>query len=179
MRKYLAAAFFAAIPFGFFLANGLPEASAREGGFLGNLFSKRKAKECETPCVEPAKTTPVKTQEPKKETPKPEVKPEPKKETPKPEVKPEPKKEAPKTEVKKETPKSEPKKEVAKADPKKETPKDEPKKTASASSSTPPAGFVNLFNGKDFSNWWGLALLTPVSSRLFLLLNRQKSRKPT
>ena len=53
MRKYLAAAFFAAIPFGFFLANGLPEASAREGGFLGNLFSKRKAKECETPFVEP------------------------------------------------------------------------------------------------------------------------------
>ena len=183
MRKYLAAAFFAAIPFGFFLANGLPEASAREGGFLGNLFSKRKAKECETPCVEPAKTTPVKTQEPKKETPKPEVKPEPKKETPKPEVKPEPKKEtpkpepkketpkpevkpepkkeAPKTEVKKETPKSEPKKEVAKADPKKETPKDEPKKTASASSSTPPAGFVNLFNGKDFSNWWGFGTSDP------------------
>ena len=148
MRKYLAAAFFAAIPFGFFLANGLPEASAREGGFLGNLFSKRKAKECETPCVEPAKTTPVKTQEPKKETPKPEVKPE-------------PKKEAPKTEVKKETPKSEPKKEVAKADPKKETPKDEPKKTASASSSTPPAGFVNLFNGKDFSNWWGFGTSDP------------------
>jgi outer membrane biosynthesis protein TonB len=187
MRKYLAAAFFAAIPFGFFLANGLPEASAREGGFLGNLFSKRKAKECETPCVEPAKTTPVKTQEPKKETPKPEVKPEPKKETPKPEVKPEPKKEtpkpevkpepkketpkpevkpepkkeAPKTEVKKEAPKSEPKKEVAKADPKKETPKDEPKKTASASSSTPPAGFVNLFNGKDFSNWWGFGTSDP------------------
>ena len=161
MRKYLAAAFFAAIPFGFFLATGLPEASAREGGFLGNLFSKRKAKECETPCVEPAKTTPVKTQEPKKETPKPEVKPEPKKETPKPEVKPEPKKEAPKTEVKKETPKSEPKKEVAKADPKKETPKDEPKKTASASSSTPPAGFVNLFNGKDFSNWWGFGTSDP------------------
>ena len=148
MRKYLATALFAVLPLGFFLANGSSEASARDRGFLSNLFSKRKATECEVPCA-----TSAKVQEPKKETPKPEVKPEPKKETPKPEVKketpkpevkPEPKKEAPKPEVKKEAPKSEPKKEVAKAEVKKEAPKDEPKKTAPASSSTPPAGFVNL-----------------------------------
>ena len=165
MRKYLATALFAVLPLGFFLANGSSEASARDRGFLSNLFSKRKATECEAPCAEPAKA-----QEPKKETPKPEVKPEPKKETPKPEVKketpkpevkPEPKKEAPKPEVKKEAPKSEPKKEVAKAEVKKEAPKDEPKKTAPASSSTPPAGFVNLFNGKDFGNWWGFGTSDP------------------
>ena len=100
MRKYLATALFAVLPLGFFLANGSSEASARDRGFLINLFSKRKATECEVPCA-----TPAKVQEPKKETPKPEVK----KETPKPEVKPEPKKEAPKPEVKPE--------------PKKETPK--------------------------------------------------------
>ena len=165
MRKYLATALFAVLPLGFFLANGSSEASARDRGFLSNLFSKRKATECEVPCA-----TPAKVQEPKKETPKPEVKPEPKKETPKPEVKketpkpevkPEPKKEAPKPEVKKEAPKSEPKKEVAKAEVKKEAPKDEPKKTAPASSSTPPAGFVNLFNGKDFGNWWGFGTSDP------------------
>ncbi|MFZ4609843.1 MAG: hypothetical protein ACOYNM_08500, partial [Gemmataceae bacterium] len=88
MRKYLATALVAVLPLGFFLANGSSEASARDRGFLSNLFSKRKATESEVPCAEPAKA-----QEPKKETPKPEVKPEPKKETPKPEVKPEPKKE--------------------------------------------------------------------------------------
>ena len=156
MRKYLATALFAVLPLGFFLANGSSEASARDRGFLSNLFSKRKATECEVPCAEPAKA-----QEPKKETPKPEVKPEPKKEmpkaepkkeTPKPEVKPEPKKETPKPEVKKETPKPEVKKEA---------PKNEPKKTVPASSSTPPAGFVNLFNGKDFGNWWGFGTSDP------------------
>ena len=174
MRKYLATALFAVLPLGFFLANGSSEASARDRGFLSNLFSKRKATECEVPCA-----TPAKVQEPKKETPKPEVKPEPKKETPKPEVKkeapkpevkketpkpevkPEPKKETPKPEVKKETPKPEVKKEAPKPDVKKEAPKDEPKKTASASSSTPPAGFVNLFNGKDFGNWWGFGTSDP------------------
>ena len=51
--------------------------------------------------------------------------------------------------------------EVAKAEVKKEAPKDEPKKTAPASSSTPPAGFVNLFNGKDFGNWWGFGTSDP------------------
>ena len=160
MRKYLATALFAVLPLGFFLANGSSEASARDRGFLSNLFSKRKATECEVPCAEPAKA-----QEPKKETPKPEVKPEPKKEmpkpepkkeTPKPEVKPEPKKEAPKPEVK-----PEPKKEAPKPEVKKEAPKDEPKKTAPVTSSTPPAGFVNLFNGKDFSNWWGFGTSDP------------------
>ena len=165
MRKYLATALFAVLPLGFFLANGSSEASARDRGFLSNLFSKRKATECEVPCATPAKVQEPKKETPKpevkKETPKPEVKPEPKKETPKPEVKPEPKKEAPKPEVKKETPKSEPKKEVAKAEVKKEAPKDEPKKTAPASSSTPPAGFVNLFNGKDFGNWWGFGTSDP------------------
>ena len=138
MRKYLATALFAVLPLGFFLANGSSEASARDRGFLTNLFSKRKATECEAPCAEPAKA-----QEPKKETPKPEVKPEPKKETPKPEVKPEPKKETPKPEVKK------------------EAPKDQPKKTEPVTSSTPPAGFVNLFNGKDFGNWWGFGTSDP------------------
>ncbi len=44
---------------------------------------------------------------------------------------------------------------------KKEAPKDEPKKTGSASPTTPPAGFVNLFNGKDFSNWWGFGTSDP------------------
>ena len=78
MRKYLATALFAVLPLGFFLANGSSEASARDRGFLSNLFSKRKATECEVPCA-----TSAKVQEPKKETPKPEVKPEPKKETPK------------------------------------------------------------------------------------------------
>ena len=156
MRKYLATALFAVLPLGFFLANGSSEASARDRGFLSNLFSKRKATECEVPCA-----TSAKVQEPKKETPKPEVKPEPKKETPKPEVK----KEAPKPEVKpepkKETPKPEVKKETPKPEVKKEAPKDEPKKTAPASSSTPPAGFVNLFNGKDFGNWWGFGTSDP------------------
>ena len=125
MRKYLATALVAVLPLGFFLANGSSEASARDRGFLSNLFSKRKATESEVPCAEPAKA-----QEPKKETPKPEVKPEPKKETPKPEVK-------------------------------KEAPKSEPKKAAPVSSSTPPAGFVNLFNGKDFGNWWGFGTSDP------------------
>jgi hypothetical protein len=156
MRKYLATALFAVLPLGFFLANGSSEASARDRGFLSNLFSKRKATECEVPCAEPAKA-----QEPKKETPKPEVKPEPKKEMPKPE----PKKETPKPEVKpepkKEAPKPEPKKEAPKPEVKKEAPKDEPKKTAPVTSSTPPAGFVNLFNGKDFSNWWGFGTSDP------------------
>ena len=182
MRKYLATALVAVLPLGFFLANGSSEASARDRGFLSNLFSKRKATESEVPCAEPAKAQEPKKEtpkpevkpepkketpkpevkpEPKKETPKPEVKPEPKKETPKPEVKPEPKKETPKPEVKKETPKSEPKKEVAKPEVKKEAPKSEPKKAAPASSSTPPAGFVNLFNGKDFGNWWGFGTSDP------------------
>lgn len=174
MRKYLATALFAVLPLGFFLANGLSEASARDRGFLSNLFSRRKATETQVPCVETAKV-----QEPKKEAPKPEVKPEPKKETPKPEVKketpkpevkPEPKKETPKPEVKKETPKPEakkeapkpePKKEVAKAEVKKEAPKPEVKKEVPPSSSTPPAGFVNLFNGKDFGNWWGFGTSDP------------------
>ena len=151
MRKYLATALFAVLPLGFFLANGSSEASARDRGFLSNLFSKRKATECEAPCAEPAKA-----QEPKKETPKPEVKPEPKKETPKPEVKPEPKKETPKPVVK-----PEPKKETPKPEVKKEAPKDQPKKTEPVSSSTPPAGFVNLFNGKDFGNWWGFGTSDP------------------
>ena len=151
MRKYLATALFAVLPLGFFLANGSSEASARDRGFLSNLFSKRKATECEAPCAEPAKA-----QEPKKETPKPEVKPEPKKETPKPEVKPEPKKETPKPVVK-----PEPKKETPKPEVKKEAPKDQPKKTEPVTSSTPPAGFVNLFNGKDFGNWWGFGTSDP------------------
>lgn len=102
MRKYLATALFAVLPLGFFLANGSSEASARDRGFLSNLFSKRKATECEVPCATSAK-----------------------------------------------------------AEVKKETPKDEPKKAAPASSSTPPAGFVNLFNGKDFGNWWGFGTSDP------------------
>jgi hypothetical protein len=67
MRKYLATALFAVLPLGFFLANGSSEASARDRGFLSNLFSKRKATECEVPCA-----TSAKAQEPNKETPKPE-----------------------------------------------------------------------------------------------------------